>query len=385
MSSESLVSARRRDLADTVEQARIIVCTGAGGVGKTTTAAALGLAAARRGRRTIVVTIDPARRLAQALGLAALDNVPRPVPGVPGLDAMMLDMKRTFDEVIDRYAGDRVRAERIKANKFYRQLSDSLAGTQEYMATEKLYELHQTRRYECIVVDTPPTRNALDFLDAPRRLTDFLEGRFLRLFIAPGMAAGRLTARAAGYGAGLFMRAMGRITGAGVLGDLADFFQSFEGMYEGFKRRAQAVNELLKSPGSAFVIVATPETPALREARFFLQRLAGEGIPTAGLVVNRVTREALDALGAYTSEDIHAAAAKLEDGTPEQRAAAALLSLAVDKAEAAVREARTISKALAGVDPRALVEIPLRSDDVHDLDGLDWLGERLTGSVAAAA
>jgi anion-transporting ArsA/GET3 family ATPase len=304
------------------------------------------------------------------------------VPGIDGLDAMMLDMKRTFDEVIDRNAPDPERARRIKTNKFYRQLSDSLAGTQEYMATEKLHELHEAGTWECIVVDTPPTRNALDFLDAPRRLTDFLEGRFLRLFLAPGMAAGKMTARAAGFGASVFMRAMGRITGASALTDLAEFFQSFEGMYEGFKRRAQAVYVLLKSPGSAFVVVATPEPPALREARYFLKRLAAEGMPIAGLVVNRVTPEALDALGAHSSEDVRAAAARLEDGTPERRAASALLCLSIDRAEATVREARTISKALSGLDPHALVEIPLMSDDVHDLDGLEWLGARLTGSAA---
>jgi anion-transporting ArsA/GET3 family ATPase len=380
--SEILFAARGRDLSETVARAGVLVCTGAGGVGKTTTAAALALMAARRGRRTIVVTIDPARRLAQSLGLAALDNVPRPVPGVDGLDAMMLDMKGTFDEVIDRNAGDPARAERIKTNKFYRQLSDSLAGTQEYMATEKLYELHSSGLWECIVVDTPPTRNALDFLDAPRRLTDFLEGRFLRLFLAPGLAAGRLGARAAGFGAGVFMRTMGRITGAGVLGDLADFFQSFEGMYDGFKNRAQAVYRLLSSPGSAFVVVATPETPALREARYFLERLAQEGMPTAGLVVNRVTPEALDTLGEYDSAELRAAARRLEDGSPEQRAAAALLDLAVDRAEATVREARAISAALTGIDPHALIEVPLMATDVHDLDSLEQLGRRLVGAAA---
>lgn len=379
--SETLLAARGRNLSATLAEAEVLVCTGAGGVGKTTTAAALALMAARSGRRTIVVTIDPARRLAQALGLSALDNVPRPVPGVHGLDAMMLDMKRTFDEVIDRNAGDPARAERIKTNKFYRQLSDSLAGTQEYMATEKLYELHASGRWDCVVVDTPPTRNALDFLDAPRRLTDFLEGRFLRLFLAPGLAAGRLGARAAGVGAGIFMRTMGRITGAGVLSDLADFFQSMEGMYEGFKNRAQAVYRLLSSPASAFVVVATPETPALREARYFLNRLAAEGMPTAGLVVNRITPEALDALSAYDSDELRATAARLEDGTPEQRAAAALLDLAVDRAEATVREARAVSAALNGVDPHALIEIPLLATDVHDLAALEQLGRRLVGAT----
>lgn len=379
-----LDAARGRDLSAAVEKANIILCTGSGGVGKTTTAAALALAAAQRGRRTIVVTIDPARRLAQSMGLQALENTPRPVPGVAGLDAMMLDMKRTFDEVIDRHAVDARRAERIKTNRFYKQLSDSLAGTQEYMATEKLYDLHAMGRYDCIIIDTPPTRNALDFLDAPKRLTDFLEGRFLRLFLAPGMAAGRLTARAAGFGAGVFMRAASRITGAGVLGDLAEFFQSFEGMYDGFKNRAQSVYRLLQSPGSAFVVVATPETPALREARYFLQRLRGEGMPTAGLVVNRVTPSPTAALAGHSPAEFRAAAERLDEGAPERRATGALLRLAADRTDAAVREQRTVSSALHGINPRVLVEVPMLADDIHDLEGLERLGTYLLGSATAA-
>ncbi len=361
----------------TVERAHVIVCTGSGGVGKTTTAAALALAAARRGRRTIVLTIDPARRLAQSLGLDALDSTPRPVAGVDGLDAMMLDMKRTFDEVIARHAPDERRAAAITANRFYVQMSSSLAGTQEYMAMEKLYDLHSSQRYDCIVIDTPPTRNALDFLDAPRRLTDFLDGRFLRLFLAPGLAAGRVAGRAAGVGAGLFMKAFGRITGAGLLGDLAEFLQSMEGMYEGFKHRARAVYRLLQSPTSAFVVVASPETPALREARFFLQRLASDGMPTAGLVVNRVTPPADAALGGHRPEEMRAVAASLAGGGAEERAASAVLGLAVDRAAAATRERRTIASSLHGVDPGALVEVPLLTHDVHDLADLDELGAYL--------
>jgi anion-transporting ArsA/GET3 family ATPase len=376
-STDVLAAARTRGLKDTVATAHVIVCTGSGGVGKTTTAAALAIAAARLGRSTIVLTIDPARRLAQSLGLRSLDNTPRPVKGVEGLDAMMLDMKRTFDEVIDRNAADSQRAERIKDNRFYVQLSDSLAGTQEDMAMEKLHQLHTDGLYDCIVIDTPPTRNALDFLDAPKRMTDFLEGRFLRLFMAPGMVAGKLAGRAAGFGAGLFMKAASRITGAGVLGDLAEFFQSFEGMYDGFKTRAQAVYALLQSPESAFVVVASPETSALREARYFLQRLASEGMPTAGLVVNRVTTSAEDALGDHPPQELLAVATRLDEGDPEQRAVAELLRLAVDAGEAVNREQRTIASSLHGVDPRALIEVPLLSGDVTDVEGLERLARYL--------
>jgi anion-transporting ArsA/GET3 family ATPase len=383
---DRLAKARQRDFSGLVAEAHVIVCTGSGGVGKTTTAAALAIGAARQGRETIVLTIDPARRLAQSLGLKVLDNTPRPVRGLGGdaapLDAMMLDMKRTFDEVIDRHATDPGRAQRIKSNRFYRQLSSSLAGTQEYMAMEKLYDLHSTGRYECIVIDTPPTRNALDFLDAPRRLTDFLEGKFLRLFLGPGLRAGRTVGKAAVFGAGMFMKVASRITGAGVLDDLAEFFQSFDGMYEGFKHRAQAVYKLLSSPGSAFVVVATPEPPALREARFFLQRLEQDGMPTAGLVVNRITPPPPDSLAGLGSGDaVERAIVGLAEGGAEERAAGALLRLHVDRCEVAVRERRAVAAALLDVSPPVLVEVPQMDTDVYDIDSLDLLGGYLYGAA----
>ncbi len=371
--------ARKRNLDPVVEQAHIVVCTGSGGVGKTTTAAALALEAARRGRRTIVLTIDPARRLAQSLGLRSLDNTPRPVKDVEDLDAMMLDMKRTFDEVIDRHADDPRRAAAIKSNRFYQQLSSTLAGTHEYMAMEKLYDLHSTGRYECIVIDTPPTRNALDFLDAPKRLTDFLEGRFLRMFLSPGLKAGRVVGRAVGFGTAMFMKTASRITGSGVLDDLGEFFRSFEGMYAGFKDRAQAVYHLLGGHGSAFVVVASPEPPALREARYFLQRLEQDGMPTAGLVVNRVTPRAAPELAKVERSKITAAVAALDGGGDAERTAAALLRLHVDRLDVLQRERRAVASALHGIDPGALVEVPRFGGDVHDLDGLDLVASRLVG------
>ena len=374
---DDLAAARSRTLADVVAERHVIVCTGSGGVGKTTSAAALALGAARSGRRTIVLTIDPAKRLAQSLGLSSLDNTPRAVKGVDNLEAMMLDMKRTFDEVIDRHASDGQRAARIKSNRFYQQLSSSLAGTQEYMATEKLYDLHNTGLYDCIVIDTPPTRNALDFLDAPKRLTDFLEGRFLRMFLAPGLAAGKLATRVAGFGAGVFMKAASRLTGQAVLGDLAEFFQSFEGMYDGFKQRAQGVYRLLQSPTSAFVVVATPEVPALTEARYFLQRLAQDGMPTAGLIVNRVTPPPPDGLSAVASDAAHRAAKTLRKGTVEKQAVAALFDLYADRLGVTRRERHNIAAALHGINPRALVEVPLMDSDVHDVADLDRISQIL--------
>ncbi len=249
------------------------------------------------------------------------------------------------------------------------------------MALEKLHDLHSAGSYDCIVIDTPPTRNALDFLDAPRRLTDFLEGRFLRMFLAPSMAAGRLATRAVGLGTGLFMRAASRITGQALLADLAEFFQSFEGMYEGFKRRAQAVYKLLQSPGAAFVVVATPEVPALREARYFLERLESDGMPTAGLVVNRVTPPPPAGLAALDRADALAAASRLDGGGPERRAAAELLRLHVDRLDVTRRERKAIAAALHGIDPQILVEVDLRATDVHDLAGLTAVGRQLYGTT----
>ncbi|PSO49442.1 MAG: hypothetical protein BRC31_08800 [Actinobacteria bacterium QS_5_72_10] len=243
------------------------------------------------------------------MGLEAFEGEAAAVPGVDNLDAMMLDMKRTFDRVIDRHAPDRERAHHIKSNRFYQQLVSSLAGTQEYMAMEKLHELYEAGEYDCIVVDTPPTRNALDFLDAPKRLTDFLEGRFLRMLLNPGMRAGKTVGRAVGWGSGVFMRAASRVTGAGVLEDLGEFFQSFEGMYEGFKQRAQAVYKLMSSPRTSFVVIAAPEPPALQEARYFLRRLEQDGIPTAGLVVNRITAPPTGQLAELDSDAARAARA----------------------------------------------------------------------------
>lgn len=245
---------------------------------------------------------------------------------------------------------------------------------------EKLFDLHSTGRYDCIIVDTPPTRNALDFLDAPKRLTDFLDGKFLKMFLSPGLTATKTIGRMAAFGTGLFMKAAGRITGAGVLDDLAEFFQSFEGMYEGFKNRAQLVYKLLASGDAAFVVVSSGEPTALREARYFVQRLAKEGMPLAGLVLNRVTPvlpEDLAALAARVGEDDRE---RLLAGDDEQRAVAGMLGLLDRSAQVHARQQRNIESGLHGLDPRTLVEVPEMPSDVHDLEGLDAIGEHLIRS-----
>ncbi|WP_223766321.1 ArsA family ATPase [Streptomyces huiliensis] len=271
---------------------RIVVCCGSGGVGKTTTAAALGLRAAERGRRVVVLTIDPARRLAQSMGIEELDNVPRRVPGVDAaaggeLHAMMLDMKRTFDEIVEAHA-DKERARAILENPFYQSLSAGFAGTQEYMAMEKLGQLRSRDEWDLIVVDTPPSRSALDFLDAPSRLGSFLDGKLIKLLMAPAKIGGRAGMKFLGVGMSVMSGPLNKLMGAQLLRDVQTFVAAMDTMFGGFRTRADATYRLLQAPGTAFLVVAAPERDALREAAYFVQRLAAERMPLAGLVLNRV-------------------------------------------------------------------------------------------------
>ncbi|MEU3253196.1 ArsA family ATPase [Streptomyces sp. NPDC006997] len=269
---------------------RIVVCCGAGGVGKTTTAAALGLRAAERGRKVVVLTIDPARRLAQSMGIDSLDNTPRRVKGVEGdgeLHAMMLDMKRTFDEIVEAHA-DGERAAAILSNPFYQSLSAGFAGTQEYMAMEKLGQLRATDEWDLIVVDTPPSRSALDFLDAPKRLGSFLDGKLIRVLLAPAKVGGRAGMKFLNVGMSMMTGALGKLLGGQLLKDVQTFVAAMDSMFGGFRTRADATYKLLQAPGTAFLVVAAPERDALREAAYFVERLAAEDMPLAGLVLNRV-------------------------------------------------------------------------------------------------
>ncbi|HZD00603.1 MAG TPA: ArsA family ATPase [Actinomycetes bacterium] len=361
-----------------VRKARIVVCCGSGGVGKTSTAAALALRGAEVGRRTCVLTIDPARRLAQALGLDLLSNEPKPVTGKglpakgPGsLDAMMLDMRRTFDEVIERYARDEEQAERILANRFYQRLSSTLAGTQEYMAMEKLHELHEAGRYELLVVDTPPTRSALDFLDAPAHLNELLDSRVLRLLIVPAQRVGRGYLAGLNFATSAMARMVRRLTGSELLAEVGEFFAAFEGMYDGFKQRARRVYELLEDPETAFVVVATPDQSALREATYFAGRLATEDMPLGALVVNRVHH------AAPVPEAPAAAIERLKGDGADGRLLADLLEQhrALETLAAAERRRITwLAKTVSGV---GVVEVPMLADDVHDIAGLRRLGAHL--------
>ncbi|MCW2501410.1 MAG: Anion-transporting ATPase [Frankiales bacterium] len=371
------MSAPRLDVDHVLDTAQIIVCCGAGGVGKTTTAAALAVRGAERGRRTVVLTIDPARRLAQSMGLSELDNVPRAVKGVDGnLDAMMLDMKRTFDEIVLTHA-EPAKAQQILANPFYQALSSSFAGTQEYMAMEKLGQLKASGAYDLIVVDTPPTRSALDFLDAPDRLTTFLDGRLVKVLLAPAKASGKAYLKVVTVGFNVFTGALTKIIGASVLQDVSQFVAALETMFGGFRERAQATYDLLKDPGTAFVVVAAPERDALREASYFVERLATEQMPLAGLVVNRVHRSAAAGL---TAERSLAAA---EDLDPDSLTAG-VLRLHAERLLLSQREARLQERFTSAHPGVPVVEVAAQPGDVHDLEGLRAVGTDLSSGTAAA-
>ena len=355
----------------------IIVCCGSGGVGKTTTSAALALRAAERGRTVVVLTIDPARRLAQSMGIEALDNTPRPVTGVDAsaggsLDAMMLDMKRTFDEVVEAQATPE-KAKAILENPFYVTLSSSFAGTQEYMAMEKLGQIRADAQrdgtYDLIVVDTPPSRSALDFLDAPERLSRFLDGRFIKLMLAPA----RGPARIAAAGFGLITNALMKILGAQVLRDLQTFVAAIDTVFGGFRQRAMKTYALLQADGTAFVVIASPEPDALREAAYFVERLSEDRMPLAGLVINRSSPVPQ---GEVSADEAMAAAARLRASDPSSLTAG-LLRLHADQTRLVERE-RTLRTRFAQAHPQvATTLVPALAADVHDLEGLRRIGRLL--------
>jgi anion-transporting ArsA/GET3 family ATPase len=372
------------DLGDLIadRETRIIVCCGSGGVGKTTTSAALALAAAEAGRTVVVLTIDPARRLAQSLGLEELDNEPRrvDVPDVDGeLHAMMLDMKRTFDDVVAAHSTPE-RAEAILENPFYQSLSSSFSGTQEYMAMEKLGQLRASDQWDLIIVDTPPSRSALDFLDAPNKMSRFLDGTMIRLLTAPARAGGRAGMKFASAGFMFFSRIISKILGGQLLRDISAFVAALDTMFGGFRERATATYELLRRPGTWFVVVASPEPDALREASYFVDRLSAEGMPLAGLVLNRTHPPATTALSATRAEG--AAEEVAESGADGADVAAAALRVHAERMVVAAREQHLADRFTSAHPEVAVRTVPAAAGDVHDLDGLRVMAAALTGPDA---
>jgi anion-transporting ArsA/GET3 family ATPase len=370
-----------------VSERPVIVCCGSGGVGKTTVSATFALGAARAGRRACVVTVDPARRLADALGVQSLPNTPTEVHGEwPGrLHALMLDSKGTFDDLVQRYARTPEQAEAILANRLYQNLAGALSGTQEYMAMEKLYELVNSKEFDVVVVDTPPTRNALDLLDAPRRLTRFLENRLFRALLVPT----RVGLRAVGVATQALLRTIAKVAGAEIVQDAVAFFQAFEGMEDGFRSRASAVHELLSDPSTAYVLVTSARPDAVAEAGFFAEKLAERDVAVSALVVNRIAPSFGDDEGNGDGgmREVAAAPAMMAKGADAAggkaaEAGRALTALETNLAQlnaVAAREHASFAGLAARVAPAPVGCIPLFADDVHELDGLARAADHLFG------
>ena len=357
-------------LATVARDRRIVICAGPGGVGKTTCAAAIALEGARLGRRVVVVTIDPAKRLADALGLEALTNQAHRVnldgvgSGSGELWALMLDTKSTFDDVVMRNAPSEQQAQAILDNRLYRNISGALGGTQEYMAMEKLYELQAESRFDLVVVDTPATRHALEFLDAPGRLLRFLNNRIFRLLMMPT----RASLKAIGIAAQMLLRTISRVVGGAVVSDAVAFFSAFEGMEQGFRDRAAKVEELLSDEGTAFVVVAAPRRDAVDEAIFFADRLRHSSGRIDALVINRVFPN---------FGPVPAALAEAADGADPPAGLTALAANLRDLGGLASREEQYITALAERLPGAPIVRVPFLSDDIHDLEGLAEVGKWL--------
>jgi anion-transporting ArsA/GET3 family ATPase len=377
-------------LDDTLDGKGICICAGSGGVGKTTTSAAIASGMAAQGLKVCVLTIDPAKRLADSLGLKELGNEATKVDPklfeAQGIEmkgelwAMMLDAKATFDDLVARQAPDEESRDRVLNNRIYQQISNALAGSQEYMAMEKLFELHSEGRFDLLVLDTPPSRNALDFLDAPRRLTQFIEGRSMKVFMRPtGLAA-----RVAGRGASVMLSVFKRIVGFDLLADLAEFFNAFSGMVDGFQARAERVNKLLADPDTCFLVVCGPQGEPVNEAVYFHRKLVEAKLPFGGVIVNKVHYPAERLSG--EANDLPAALAEKLDDEDLARRVAANFS---DYQALAERDARNVEHLAKELRTSDVIRVPYLDEDVHDLAGLAEINRYLfaTGEerVAMAA
>ena len=358
-------------VAGLLDGKEVCICAGSGGVGKTTTSAAIALGMASRGLKVCVLTIDPAKRLADSLGLEELGNdASRVDPALleaQGLQvegelwAMMLDAKATFDELVATHAPDEESRERVLRNRIYQQISTALAGSQEYMAMEKLFELHSEGRFDLLVLDTPPARNALDFLDAPRRLMQFIEGRSMRVFMKPtGVAA-----RVAGRGAGVALSVLRRIVGFDLLADLSEFFTAMSGMVDGFRERARRVDELLAAPRTTFLVVCGPSGEPVDEAVYFHRKLVEAKLPFGGVIVNKV--HTLPGYAGGDGEDLRGA---LRSALSDDDLADRVAGNYADYLSLAERDARNIDHLAAELRTRSVIRVPYLDEDVHDLAGL---------------
>jgi len=352
-----------------IANSSIIICAGSGGVGKTTTAAAIGIAAARVGRRVVVVTIDPAKRLADTLGISGkLNNEPHRIEigsGETGqLWAMMLDTQATFDDVVRQYSVDSEQVERITSNRFFLNISNNLSGTQEYMAAEKLFQLHSDDRFDLVVIDTPPSRDALNFLDAPSRLVRFLDNRVYRLLLAPNTGGLRIISAAVQP----LLRVISGVVGGNALDDVLGFFRAFEGMDSGFRDRASEVASLLKSPSTAYVVITSPSAEAIDEADYFISQLAEANLSTAALIVNRL-QPSFDESAALENRDPAFDYSALDENLKNLNARASL-------------QVASVAQLVGRVAPAPVTFVPLLSQDVASPDALGVIATHLVADQA---
>jgi anion-transporting ArsA/GET3 family ATPase len=364
-------------VGEILEGKGVAICAGSGGVGKTTTSAAIAAGLAQRGQKVAVLTIDPAKRLADSLGLEELGNEPTQVdPAIfekAGVEiegelwAMMLDAQATFDELVRKHAPDAETREKILSNRIYQQLSGALAGSQEYMAMEKLFEIHATGEFDVLVLDTPPSRNALDFLDAPKRLTQFIEGRGMQMFMKPTGFATKVVGR----GSSMALGVLKKIVGIDLLADLSEFFQAFSGMVGGFQERAKRVNELLSDRDTTFLIVCGPQGEPIEEAVYFHRKLVEARLPVGGIVVNKVHYE-FDGAGDDVAPELN--------GLLEDDLAQRVIENYADYAALAARDTANIERIARELKEKRVIRVPYLDEDVHDLEGLIQINRYLFAS-----
>ena len=377
------------NVGDLLEGKQICICAGSGGVGKTTTAAAVAMGMASRGKKVAVLTIDPAKRLANSLGLSELGNEETLVEpqrfaeaGVEmhgELWAMMLDAKRTFDDVVERHAPDEQTRDRILQNRIYKEISNAMAGSQEYMAMEKVYELHQEARYDLLVLDTPPTRHALDFIEAPERMTRFIEGKSLQFFLRPG----RFGVKMLGRSGGILFSALKRITGIDLLQDLSEFFQSFADMAEGFSERAQRVKELLGDRRTTFMLVTAPERDPIDEAFYFWRRLKEAKLPFGGFVINKVHPDYVKSAVDIDTDRLVPELERSLDGTAGAADLAGRVAENFQNYELlAERDRQNMELLTERVSEDCVLEVPYFDEDVHDIGGLALVNRYLFADAA---
>ena len=376
----------RQTLAELVDSRRVLITVGAGGVGKTTTAAAIGVAAARRGKRVLCLTIDPAKRLAESLGItemrteaAVVDLARFEAAGVEltgSLTAMMLDTKRTFDELVVKYSSSKEKADRLLSNKLYQYVSTSLAGTQEYMAMEKLVAVKDDPRYDLIVLDTPPTANALDFLDAPQRLMEALDSATMKWFVQAFQSGGKFSLNLIAKSAATILRTIGRITGGGFLEAMAEFIGELNELFGGFKERAARVEAVLRGDEVAFVLVTSASPPSIQEVLYFAERLTEANMPRGAFVVNRFHTPPPRAAEGVTASDA-ASAIAAHHVTLEDDAAGRLVLAHVDAVKLAALDARHLRALTSSAGSTPIVRVAELETDVHDLRLLALLGDAL--------